>query len=201
MIGARVATALTLMAAACMVNVAPAQANPLCNSDGQPADAATRPYDGGVVWISGNGLIGVTTPDGVGSVRVPSASPMPLQAMVVDAENNGQHQLIVSNGRSAHLFALTHCWILTLFDGQGEPFVFDLQNLRGKGTGVGCEDLGDGRHLVALQSVPDGVNRTQINLDGTSALPGRSDTVPSDPSAQTITCGDQTMANNGVQQP
>ncbi len=195
-----------------LFNCAPAQADPFCLEDPTPPGAATRPYDGGTVWITADGLVGVTTDGGSGRVRVPSASPMPLQAMVIDAEGNGEQQLIVSNGRVAHLFVLAGCKISAAYDGQGQPFEFDLQNLRGNGTGVGCSDLGDGRRLVGLQALPDGggytVRRTEINLDGFIATIGRSDTVPGtslqDPIvawAMTISCGDQTMAQNGVQQP
>lgn len=194
------------------MNVAPAQAHPMCQPDGPPADAATHPFDGGTVWISPDGLIGVTTPDGTGTLRVPSASPTGLQAMVIDAQNDGFRQLIVSDGRSAHLYVLIHCWISETYDGQGEPFVMDLQNLRGRGTGVGCQDLGDGRHLVTLQALPDGggyvINRTAINLNGTTALRGMSDSIPAGPlsdpvvaAAMTITCGAQSIGADGVQQP
>lgn len=195
-----------------LFNCAPAQADPFCLEDPTPPGAATRPYAGGTVWITADGLVGVTTDGGSGRVRVPSASPMPLQAMVIDAEGNGEQQLIVSNGRVAHLFVLAGCKISAAYDGQGQPFEFDLQNLRGTGTGVGCSDLGDGRRLVGLQALPDGggyaVRRTEINLDGFTATIGRSDTVPGtslqDPIvawAMTISCGDQSMAQNGVQQP
>lgn len=200
-----------LLIGACIANIAPAQANPKCSSGGPPAGAVSHPFDGGTVWISSDGLVGVTTPEGTGTLRVSTASPVPLQAMVVDAQNDGQRQLIVSDGRSAHLYLVIHCWISETYDGQGEPFVFDLQNLRGRGTGVGCQDLGEGRHLVALQALPDGggfvINRTQINIDGTTALRGRSDTIPGasldDPvvaAAMTITCGAQTIGTDGVQQ-
>ncbi len=200
------------MLGAALLNCAPAQADPFCLEDPTPPGAATRAYDGGTVWITADGLVGVTTDGGSGRVRVPSASPMPLQAMVIDAEGNGEQQLIVSNGRVAHLFVLAGCKISAAYDGQGQPFEFDLQNLRGNGTGVGCSDLGDGRHLVGLQALPDGggytVRRTEINLDGFIATIGLSDTVPGtslqDPIvawAMTISCGDQTMAQNGVQQP
>lgn len=207
---------LSLVAAALLVsglitNVAPAQANPKCSNTGPPAGAASHPFDGGTVWIGPDGLIGVTTPEGTGTLRVSTASPVPLQAIVIDAQNDGQRQLIVSDGRSAHLYLVIHCWISETYDGQGEPFVFDLQNLRGRGTGVGCQDLGDGRHLVALQALPDGggfiINRTQINFDGTTALRGRSDSITGasldDPvvaAAMTITCGAQTIGTDGVQQ-
>jgi hypothetical protein len=206
----RILVAVALGAA--IVNCAPAQADPFCTADGPPSGAASRAFDGGTVWITADGLVGVTTAGGNGRVRVPNASPMPLQALVVDAEGNGGRQLIVSNGRVAHLFVLDGCQISTVFDGQGEQLLFDLENLRGTGTGVGCSDLGDGRHLVGLQALPDGggytVRRTEIDLDGFIATIGLSDTVTGtslqDPvvaSAMTISCGDLTMAQNGVQQP
>ena len=51
-------------------------------------------------------------------------------------------------------------------------------------------------------------NRTEIDLDGTQAAIGRTDTVtaasaqdPAVTSAQTISCGDVTIAADGVQQP
>ncbi|WP_167106538.1 hypothetical protein [Mycobacterium sp. DL592] len=197
----------------CAVTNAPAaQANPICTAGGPPPGSASKAYAGGTVWISPDGLVGVSTADGNGRVRVPSASPMPLQALVIDAQSDGQQQLIVSDGRVAHLFALTGCTISTVYDGQGEPFLFDLQNLRGNGTGIGCSDLGDGRRLVGLQALPDGagytVRRTEIDLDGPVATIGRSDTVPGgsqqDPvvaSAMTISCGAQTITQDGVQQP
>jgi hypothetical protein len=88
------------------------------------------------------------------------------------------------------------------------PFLFDLGNRRGNGTGVGCSDLGDGRRLVGLQATRDGdrwlVRRTEIDLDVTIATVGRSDTVSAasaqDP-AVTISCGDLTIDKDGVQQP
>lgn len=196
------AACAALVATSWVVNVAPAQADPMCNAGGPPQGAATRAFDGGVVWVSPNGLVGVTTAEGTGSLRVLSASSMPMQALVVDARGDGQKQLIVSDGLAAHLYLLEGCRINPVFDGQGNPFVFDLQGI---GTGVGCEDLGDGRHLVALQALPgpDGatMRRTEITIIESNATAGRSDTVPATPAASAITCGAQTMANDGVQQP
>lgn len=201
----RVRTALVvaaaLMSGGWFVSIAPAQADPMCNSGGPPDGAATRPFDGGTLWVSPNGLVGVTTTEGTGSLRVRTASPMPIQALVVDAAGDGQKQLIVSDGRAAYLYLVQGCRIEPVFDGQGNPFVFDLQNLRGNGTGVGCDDLGDGRHLVALQALGADMRRTQINIFENNATAGRSDTVPATPAASAISCGDQTMANSGVQQP
>lgn len=191
---------------------APASAE-VCSQTKPPLDAASKQVGhGDMLWISHTGEVGVTIPAGTGMVHVDNAGPMPLQAMLVDAQQNGQRQLIVSNGRGAHLYQVSGCDITPVVDQQGEPFLFDMQNLRGTGTGVGCSDLGDGRHLVALQATlgPTGwtVRRTQIDFDGATAKPGRTDTVaaasaqdPAVTNAQTITCGDQTIAKDGVQQP
>ena len=195
-----------------------------------PADAAQRQvsdldWDGrpDTLWVGqlrdGNGrtdrVVGVTTASGDNSqVQVTSASPIPLSALAIDAQQDGQHQIIVSDGRSAHLYVFANCRLQTVADNQGAPFLFDLQNLRDHGTGIGCSDLGPpsaGRHLVGLQALNEGlwtVRRTEIDLNGTLATIGESDTVPAasaqDPavtSAQTISCGDLTLAKDGVQQP
>lgn len=198
-----VAACVAVMAGSAVVGIAPAQADPMCNPGGPPDGAATRPFGAGTVWVSPNGLVGITTTEGTGSLRVPSASPMPIQALVVDAENNGRRELIVSDGRAAFLYLVDGCRIEPVFDGQGRSFVFDLQNLRDAGTGVGCEDLGGGRRLVALQTLGDGsqMRRTEITINGNTAAAGRSDVVGGTPAASTITCGEQTMAGDGVQQP
>jgi hypothetical protein len=199
-----------------------------------PAGVAQRQvgdldWDGGpdTLWVgqfrdgSGrtNRVVGVTTASGANSdVQVLSASPMPLSALAIDAQRDGQHQIIVSDGRSAHLYVYRDCRIQSVLDNQGAPFLFDLQNLRDHGTGVGCSDLGPfsmGRHLVGLQArenPPDTgqwtVHRTEIDLNGTLATIGQSDTVtassaqdPAVTSAETISCGDLTISKDGVQQP
>jgi hypothetical protein len=195
-----------------------------------PADVAQRKvsdldWDGrpDTLWVGqsrdGNGhidrIVGVTTASGDNAqVEVTSASPIPLAALAVDAQQDGQHQIIVSDGRSAQLYVFANCRIQTVADNQGAPFQFDLQNLRDHGTGVGCGDLGPsspGRHLVGLQALNNGlwtVRRTEIDLNGTLATIGASDTVtaasaqdPAVTSAQTISCGDLTLAKDGVQQP
>ena len=160
-------------------------------------------------------VVGVTTASGATSeVQVSSASPIPLSALAIDAQQDGQHQIVVSDGRSAHLYVFANCRLETAADNQGAPFLFDLQNLRDHGTGVGCGDLGPpstGRHLVRLQATNTGqwtVRRTEIDLNGTLATIGESDTVaaasaqdPAVTSAQTISCGNLTIARDGVQQP
>jgi hypothetical protein len=161
-------------------------------------------------------IAGVTTASGANSgVQIISASPIPLSAMAIDAQQDGQHQIIVSDGRSAYLYVFADCRLQAAADNQGAPFLFDLQDLRGNGTGIGCSNIGPpapGRHLVGLRAAnQDGqwtVRRTEINLNGTLATIGASDTVPAtsaqDPavvSAQTISCGDLTISKDGVQQP
>jgi hypothetical protein len=195
-----------------------------------PADAVQRKvrdldWDGrpDTLWVGqsrdGNGqidrIVGVTTASGDNAqVDVVSASPIPLTALAIDAQQDGQHQIIVSDGRSAQLYVFANCKLQTVADNQGAPFLFDLQNLRDHGTGVGCGDVGPsspGRHLVGLQALNDGqwmVRRTEIDLNGTLATIGPSDSVtaasaqdPAVTSAQTISCGDLTIAKDGVQQP
>src|SRR5262249_31334725 len=158
-------------------------------------------------------VVGITTATGANTdVQISTASPMPLAALAVDAQQNGGNQIIVSDGRGAHLDTVAGCRLPPVVDGHyGRPFLFDLQNLRDQGTGVGCGDLGDGRHLVALQAVQNNsrwtVRRTQINLNGTVATTGQSDAVAAISaqdvvvtSAETISCGDLTIGQDGVQQ-
>jgi hypothetical protein len=160
-----------------------------------------------------NRVVGVSTAGGANAdVRILSASPMPLTALVVDAQNDGSNQILISDGCSARLYTFAGCRLQAVVDREGAPFVFDLQNLRDHGTGVGCSDLGDGRRLVGLQALQtDGqwtVRRTEIDLNAMVATFGQSDTVtatsaqdPAVTSAQTISCGDLTIGQDGVQQP
>lgn len=184
-----------------------------CGPERPPLDAASTALpNGDMLWISPAGLVGITTPGGTGTVLVPNAGPQPLRAFVVDAEQDGARQLIVSNGRVAHLYAVNACDVSPIIGPDGQPFLFDMQNLRGNGTGVGCVDFGDGRRLAGLQALPQGagwvVHRTEINVDGITATIGQSDSVTADSAqdpvvvaASTITCGDQSITQQGVQQP
>jgi hypothetical protein len=162
-----------------------------------------------------NRVVGVSTASGANSeVQISSASPT-LAALAIDAQRDGQHQIVVSDGRGAHLYVFADCRLQTVDDNQGAPFLFDLQNLRDQGTGVGCSDLGPtsmGRHLVGLQATNTGalwtVRRTEIDLNGTLATVGQSDilmaTSAQDPlvtAAQTISCGNLSISKDGVQQP
>ncbi len=228
---------VSLLVSAAWVGVAPAaRAAAGCPPGGTPppAVAAQRQVanlDGGdgpsTLWVgqSPDGppsqghvsrIVGVTTASGANSdVRILSASPIPLTALAIDAQDDGGNQIIVSDGRSARLYTFAECRLQAVVDREAAPFVFDLQNLRDHGTGVGCSDLGPpaaGRRLVGLQALQTNgqwtVRRTEIDVNGTLATIGRSDTVtatsaqdPAVTSAQTISCGDLTISKDGVQQP
>jgi hypothetical protein len=230
----RVLLAVTLLAAACLGVPAPrSSATTGCAPGGTPAPAGAAErtisdldWDGlpDTLWVGqfrdGSGrtarVVGVTTASGANSeVQVLSASPIPLTALAIDAQQDGQHQIIVSDGRGAYLYVFADCRLQTVTDNQGAPFSFDLQDLRGNGTGIGCGNLGPpmpGRHLLGLRaSNQDGqwtVRRTEIDLNGTLATIGQSDTLtatsaqdPAVVSAQTISCGDLTISKDGVRQP
>jgi hypothetical protein len=226
---------IALWISAAGVGIAPAaNAGPGCPPGGTPppVGAAQRPVanlDGGdgpsTLWVGqfrdGDGhtdrVVGVSTASGANSdAQISSASPIPLSALAIDAQNDGGNQIIVSDGRSARLYTFAECRLQAVINGadrEGAPFVFDLQNLRDHGTGVGCSDLGSGRRLVGLQALGTNtgqwtVRRTEIDLNGTVATIGRSDTVtatsaqdPAVTSAQTISCGDLTIGQDGVRQP
>jgi hypothetical protein len=207
LVGVALATAFVSMATA-----SPAGAD-TCGQAKPPLDAASKQAGrGSMLWIGRNGVVGITTPGGTGVVQVTDAGSLPLQAFLIDAQQDGNQQLIVSNGRVAHLYTVSGCEITAVTDPQGAPFLFDLEDLRGNGTGVQCLDLGDGRHLVGLLAQPADngytIRRTQINLNGNVATPGKSDTVGGQSqhdalvaSASTISCGDLTLTKDGVKQP
>jgi hypothetical protein len=128
---------------------------------------------------------------------------------------DGNHQIIVDTGREALLYAVSGCTIAEVVDQQGARFLFDVGHRRGTGDGVGCSDLGDGPHLVGLLQLRDQqdkpvwtVRRTEIDLNGATAMTARSDTVPGtsdqDPAwttAGAISCGDLTIARDGLWAP
>jgi hypothetical protein len=228
----RLLLAVTLLVALLSVPPARSFATTGCSPGGAPppAGAAQRKvgdldWDGqpDTLWLgqfrddSGRTarMAGITTASGANSsVEILSASPIPLTALAIDAQQDGQHQIIVSDGRGAHLYVFADCRLQTVADNQGAPFLFDLQNLRDNGTGIGCSNLGPpspGRRLVGLRASNDDgqwtVRRTEIDLNGTLATIGTSDTVtatsaqdPAVVSAQTISCGDLTISKDGVQQ-
>jgi hypothetical protein len=166
------------------------------------------------LWITDT-TVGITTAQGSGEAAIETASPIPPQAMLIDAQQDGNHQIVVDAGREAILYTVSGCTITPAVDQRGASFRFDVQHRRGNGDGVGCSDLGDGRRLVGLLQLRDeqdqplwAVRRTEINLNGATATIGRSDTVtatsaqdPAWTTAARISCADLTLPGDGVAAP
>jgi len=62
--------------------------------------------------------------------------------------------VLAPNAHVAHLYAVDACDVSPILDRTGS--LFNMQNLRGNGTGVGCADFGDGRRLAGMQALPQG---------------------------------------------
>jgi hypothetical protein len=201
-------------------------ASSACPSAGTapPADAATAPtvdVDGDgradTVWIAGTGghrRLGITTATGVSfDAPITSGSPVPAAALVVNADERGPVEVLLSDGRTVDLLVVEHCRLTPVIGADGSPYRFDL-GFRGTGTGIGCLDLDhDGRRdLVGLNAIvgADGqvhrITRTAIDLHDAHAANGAHDELRVDPAkdraairtAQAVTCGDLTRADDGV---
>jgi hypothetical protein len=203
----------------------PAIAETGCGPGGPPPGAASKDVSDvygqpATLWLS-NRIVGISTAQGYGEAPISSPSPIERRALLIDAQQDGNHQIIVDAGREALLFTVAGCVLTEVIDQGGAclslahchlgiPFRFDMGHRAGNGDGIGCSDLGNGRHLVALLPKNDNgqwtVHRTEIDLNGATATVGRSDTVtaasgedPAWTSAHTISCGDATIARDGLQ--
>ena len=216
---------LAVAVAALGVAVAPrAIADAGCGPGGPPPGAASKDVSDvygqpATLWLT-NLIVGITTNQGYAEADIPSASPIVRRALFIDAQQDGNHQIIVDAGREAHLYTVSGCSITPVIDQAGAclswahcrpgmPFLFDMGHRAGNGDGIGCSDLGDGRRLVALLPKNDNgrwtVRRTEIDLNGATGTIGRSDTVtatsdkdPTWTTAHTISCGDLTMDRDGL---
>ncbi|HEY8543467.1 MAG TPA: hypothetical protein VIL36_00405 [Acidimicrobiales bacterium] len=167
------------------------------------------------VWVAspGGGLrvLGVATAAGGGAkVEIESASPVPIQVLVADADGTPPVELFVSDGRGVQLWAFQDCRLQPVTDPGGRPYLFDL-GLRGYGTGVGCVD----GQLVGLNVTTEDADgtvhwaRTVITRDGLVADEGTTTEGtyrrPGDDAAiellHQVTCGDRTLAADGIAQP
>jgi hypothetical protein len=216
---------LAVAVAALGVVIAPAaSADTGCGPGGPPPGAASKDVSDiygqpATLWLT-NLIVGITTNQGYGEAAIPSPSPIERRALLIDAQQDGNHQIIVDAGREAHLYTVSGCTITPVIDQAGAclswahckagmPFLFDMGHRSGNGDGIGCSDLGDGRHLVVLLPKNDNgqrtVRRTEIDLNGTTATIGRSDTVtatsdedPTWTTAHTISCGGLTIDRDGL---
>ncbi|WP_158375579.1 hypothetical protein [Cellulosimicrobium cellulans] len=166
---------------------------------------------GDELWIAddaGARTVGVTTAGGATlSHPIDLAGPAGATAFALRPDPAGPAMVLVSDNRVADLLVVQDCALVDATDTRGEPWQFD-QGFAGQGTGVGCVDLdGDGTlDLVGLNLVDDTVTRTRIRVDGTVASAGASDQVSAGTdaaraSARAITCGDRTLAADGVHEP
>jgi hypothetical protein len=155
---------------------------------------------------------GVTTASGATfSYDVQSASPIPRGGFVARLTPTRVISLL-SDGRGAYVHVIEKCAFVQPTDSQGAAYTFDLQNLRGNGTGVGCIPAKDGLALVGYQAIVTSgastVKQTIISLNaaGTIASGGATTTIATDvPStdaivgtATSVTCGGVTIAKGGI---
>ena len=202
----------------------PAIADTGCRPGAPPPGAASKDVSDiygqpATLWLT-NLIVGIATAQGYGEAAIHSASPIERRALLIDAQQDSNHQIIVDAGREAHLYTVSGCTITPVIDEAGAcrslahcqagmPFLFDMGHRAGNGDGIGCSDLGDGRHLVELLPKNDNgqrtVRRTEIELNGATATIGQSDTVTATSdqdrawtTAHTISCGDLTIARDGL---
>lgn len=166
-------------------------------------------------WIAtgkGPTMVGIVTATGGGSqIPYDSASPIPRRVLVVNADEQGPVEIIVTDGRGASLYAFMDCQIQPVRNVQGQTYEFDLQNLRGMGTGVGCIATSKGRRLVGLQADDRTASKvswssTVVELDGLEATNGAKASgtyaLPADQTKAAllsqIACGNRTMAADGL---
>jgi hypothetical protein len=179
-------------------------------------DGDGRPDIGFVDERDGSRRVGILTAAGGGAVTdIESASPVGLRLLVANVDQQGPVELLVSDNRTVYLLAFVDCGIVPITNPEGEPYLFDLQNLRGHGTGVGCVATPGGRRLAGLQAhdtaTGDTVpwSRTIVELDGTHARNGATTTGTftrgRDDAAidllHTVSCGDLTIERDGIAQP
>lgn len=118
---------------------------------------------------------------------------------------NGAIVTVLADGRTAMLRAVVDCGFVAPVGVDGKPYIFDMQNLRGNGTGVGCIAIDGKPHLGGYQMKDNGngtstVTFTEVKVDpdGSSATNGpttalSTDAGPNDPllaQAQSSSCLD-----------
>ena len=187
-----------------------------------PADATASPIfdvdgDGRAdrEWIATVGqatAFGVTTASGATfSYSVTSASPIARIGFVARLTSSRLISML-TDGREAYLHVFANCSFVQPVSSDGKTFTFDLQNLRGNGTGVGCVAADDGADLVGYQATSVNgvttVRQTIIKLDaaGTGASNGAVSTVATEASpnspiaiaANSVSCGSVSGASGGV---
>jgi hypothetical protein len=161
-------------------------------------------------WISDTPDLrfGVTTASGATvSYTLPTASPEPREGFVTRL-NDHRIVSIVDDYRAAYAHFFVNCGWVTPKDSHGVQYTFDMQDLTGHGTGVGCSK----GYLVGYQATNASsgytVKQTQVllNTTGSVASNGPTSTVVTNApasdarvkAAMTISCGSVTLTNGGV---
>ena len=176
------------------------------DGDGRPDTA----FIGLAPDSSGGVPFGVRTASGaVLASTIHSASPVARSVLFADVTGHGEVVALADDNRQVQLWAVSDCQLIPEQNVQGQQYTFDL-GFTGYGTGVGCVDAnGDGTtDLVGLKYVPEPqgagtIQRTIVRLTGPQARNGATDTVVVTRAsmvdeAHSVTCGDRTMAADGV---
>lgn len=109
-------------------------------NDTQWYSEATVPFVYGITTDSG---ATITLTDGLAGPNTHSGWTAQL--------HNGVVVTVLDDGRGAVLHALVDCDFVTPIGVDARPYTFDMQNLRGFGTGVGCLEMEGGLELNGLQ--------------------------------------------------
>jgi hypothetical protein len=118
--------------------------------------------------------------------------------------HNGVVVTVLDDGRGADLHALVDCDFVTPIGVDAQPYTFDMQNLRGFGTGVGCLEVEGGLELNGLQLTENRddtyslmATGITVSTDGLTAMNGYTDVEASLPAedrrvalARTSSCAD-----------
>jgi len=175
-------------------------------------DGDGKPDTGWIADQNGKVTFGINTAAGGGATTpFDSASPAQRSVLVIDAQEDGQVQVLLDDGRLVQLDAFVGCKIVPMTNPQGQHYTFGL-GFTDVGTGIGCPESDAGRHLAGLNapaehpanSVP--FSMTIVKVNGTKASNGTvtkgTYTPPGDDAAiallSEVTCGDQTIAADGV---
>jgi len=160
---------------------------------------------------------GLTTASGATVFAEPDvAGGAEPEVLTADVDGQGAVVVLVSGSRDVQLFTFLDCQLQPVMNRDNEQYRFDRTGENG--DGVACADVdGDGApELLGLKlstaagTLTDGdsvtVTRTVVELDGSRATNGESDTVeltlPADENAleaaTTVTCGDLAISTDGI---
>jgi len=171
-----------------------------------------------VVWLApapgGDTRLGFTTASGATfETAWASASPVGRSALVARPTPAGQVIVLGDDGRLVELFTVVGCRVAPVRNVGGQQYQF-AHAMGNGGTGVGCLGPGNRAGLTGLDArtidrTHISVRRTFVEVTGTRARNGTSDsltaTLPADQrlidSAHNVTCGDLTLATDGVTRP